>query len=251
MDFCPTATFLQHSSQAGAHHTPAWVRNNIIACAKCPYGSCEFSSILNRSLCRLTSQLYSHLPTASLLQDEHTGLSILSSIYSPKLQQMPPKTTEKKTPMTTRDELFLLALNTLLESTAHNRSVITKCLKLHNYHVSSSPLYADPAPITTSTRNNYSKSNHTIGAVLLCPRKFICAVSCTGHSPSQLFTINARVTPAVPLRPDSPSTDMLQTLRGTGLCLTKRTQVREVAKLEMSLSIYIYIYIFFFFNTKI
>lgn len=96
LDFCPTATFLQHSPQAGAHHTPAWVRNNIIACAKCPYGSCEFSSILNRSLCRLTSQLYSHLPTASLLQDEHTGLSILSSIYSPKLQQMPPKTTEKK-----------------------------------------------------------------------------------------------------------------------------------------------------------
>lgn len=52
--------------------------------------------------------------------------------------------------MMTRAELVLLALNMLLESTAHNRSVITKCLKLHNYEVPSCPLYADSAPITTS-----------------------------------------------------------------------------------------------------
>lgn len=61
-------------------------------------------------------------------------------------------------------------------------------------------------------RNNYSKSLkppvksdilHTMGEVLLCPRKFICAVSPTGHRPSQVFSVNTTVALAVPLRSDS------------------------------------------------
>ena len=42
LDFCSTATFLQHSPRAGSHHTSAWVCNSIIVCAKCPYGNCYF-----------------------------------------------------------------------------------------------------------------------------------------------------------------------------------------------------------------
>lgn len=57
--------------------------------------------------------------------------------------------------------------------------------------------------------NNYSKSQKLPsevshipyqGAALLCPRKFLCAVSCTGHGPSQLFTISISVALAAPLR---------------------------------------------------
>ena len=44
---------------------------------------------------------------------------------------------------------------------------------------------------------------HTMGAILLCLRKFICAVSCTGRWPSQLFSINITVALAVPLKSDS------------------------------------------------
>lgn len=36
LDFCSTATFLQHSPQAGSNCTSAWVQNSIIVCAKCP-----------------------------------------------------------------------------------------------------------------------------------------------------------------------------------------------------------------------
>lgn len=116
-----------------------------------------FFNTLIRSFCRLTTQLYSHLLSASLLQDEHIGLSILPTIYSPKQQQQnkkPPKT--KENPVITRDELFSLPLNTIIKSTAHNRSVVTKCLKLHNYQASSSPLYADQ--LLHHSTNNYTKS---------------------------------------------------------------------------------------------
>lgn len=103
-----------------------------------------FFNTLNRSLCRLTTQLYSHLLSASLLQDEHAGLSILPTIYSPKRKKKtPPKT--KENPVTTKDELFTLPLNTIIEN-AHSRSAVTKCLKLYNYQVSSSLLYADSVP---------------------------------------------------------------------------------------------------------
>lgn len=40
----------------------------------------------------------------------------------------------------------------------------------------------------------------TRGAALLCPGKLLCAVSSTGHGPSQLFTINITVALAAPLR---------------------------------------------------
>lgn len=42
LDFCLTATFLQHSPQAGSQHIPAWAFNSIIVCAKRPYGNCYF-----------------------------------------------------------------------------------------------------------------------------------------------------------------------------------------------------------------
>lgn len=94
LDFCLTATFLQHSPQAGSQHIPAWAFNSIIVCAS--LWELLFFNILSRSLCRLTSQLHSHLlPAASLLQGECTEASVLS-IYSPKLKQNSPKPPEKR-----------------------------------------------------------------------------------------------------------------------------------------------------------
>lgn len=107
----------------------------------------------------------------------------------------------------TRDELFSLPLNTITESTAHNRPAVTKCLKLHNYRASSNPLYADSAPTSLnkqlqqeSEASQWSQSYSVPGEQLFfAPEAPLCSIIYRAW-PSQLFTLNITVALAAPLR---------------------------------------------------
>lgn len=104
--------------------------------------------------------------------------------------------------------------------------------------------------------NNYSKSqklpsevSHILyqGAALLCPRKFLCAVSCTGHGPSQLFTINITVALAVPLRSYFHYTRCCTNTGGMWGCVLPKEPKWE----KLQYCHFLYNLYFFFLNLKI